>query len=44
MRVLEDELGLEHMRPPRVLVELVDAGRLGQKTGRGFYTYPRETS
>ena len=44
MRVLEDGLGLEHMRPPRVLVELVDAGRLGQKTGRGFYTYPRETS
>ena len=41
MRVLEDGLGLEHMRPPRVLVELVDAGHLGQKTGRGFYTYPR---
>jgi 3-hydroxybutyryl-CoA dehydrogenase len=44
MRVLEDGLGLEHMRPPRVLVELVDAGHLGQKTGRGFYTYPREMS
>ena len=42
MRVLEDGLGLEHMRPPRVLVELVDAGHLGQKTGQGFYTYPRE--
>ena len=42
MRVLEDGLGLEHLRPPRVLVELVDAGHLGQKTGRGFYTYPRE--
>ncbi len=42
MRVLEDGLGLEHMRPPRVLVDLVDAGHLGQKTGRGFYTYPRE--
>jgi 3-hydroxybutyryl-CoA dehydrogenase len=41
MRVLEDGLGLEHMRPPRVLVELVEAGHLGQKTGRGFYTYPR---
>ncbi len=41
MRVLEDGLELEHMRPPRVLVELVDAGNLGQKTGRGFYTYPR---
>jgi 3-hydroxybutyryl-CoA dehydrogenase len=42
MRVLEDGLGLEHMRPPRVLVDLVEAGQLGQKTGRGFYTYPRE--
>ena len=42
MRVLEDGLGLEHMRPPRVLVELVEAGNLGQKTGRGFYTYPRD--
>ena len=42
MRVLEDGLGLEHMRPPRVLVDLVDAGHLGQKTGKGFYTYPRD--
>jgi 3-hydroxybutyryl-CoA dehydrogenase len=42
MRVLEDGLGLEHMRPPRVLVDLVDAGHVGQKTGQGFYTYPRE--
>ena len=41
MRVLEDGLGLEHMRPPAVLVDLVEAGHLGQKTGRGFYTYPR---
>ena len=41
MRVLDDGLGQEHIRPPRVLVELVDAGHLGQKTGRGFYTYPR---
>ena len=42
MRVLEDGLGLAHMRPPRSLQELVVAGHLGQKTGRGFYTYPRE--
>jgi 3-hydroxybutyryl-CoA dehydrogenase len=42
MRVLEDGLGLEHMRPPRVLTDLVDAGHLGQKTGQGFYTYPRD--
>jgi 3-hydroxybutyryl-CoA dehydrogenase len=42
MRVLEDGLGLEHMHPPQVLVDLVDGGHLGQKTGRGFYTYPRD--
>ncbi len=42
MRVLEDGLSLEYMRPPRVLEELVAAGHLGQKTGHGFYTYPRE--
>jgi 3-hydroxyacyl-CoA dehydrogenase len=41
MRVLEDGLGLEHLRPPRVLEDLVADGHLGQKTGRGFYTYPR---
>ena len=27
--------------PPAVLSELVAAGHLGQKTGQGFYTYPR---
>ncbi|MEX2184979.1 MAG: 3-hydroxyacyl-CoA dehydrogenase NAD-binding domain-containing protein [Chloroflexota bacterium] len=41
MRVLQDGLGLDHLRPPRVLEELVAAGHLGQKTGRGFHAYPR---
>jgi 3-hydroxyacyl-CoA dehydrogenase len=41
MRVLDDGLEGDHFRPPRVLVELVEAGHLGQKTGRGFHTYPR---
>ena len=41
MQVLHEGLGLEHMRPPAVLEELVAAGHLGQKTGRGFHTYAR---
>jgi 3-hydroxybutyryl-CoA dehydrogenase len=42
MRVLDDGLGSERFQPPPVLTDLVAAGHLGQKTGRGFYTYPRE--
>src|SRR5438445_8202844 len=42
MRVLHEGLGDERFAPPRVLVDLVDAGHLGQKTNRGFYRYPRE--
>ena len=42
MQVLYEGLHAEHMKPPKVLVDLVEAGHLGQKTGRGFYTYPRE--
>jgi 3-hydroxybutyryl-CoA dehydrogenase len=42
MRVLHEGLGGEQFRPPRLLEELVAAGHLGQKTGRGFYSYPRE--
>ena len=43
MRVLDDGLGGDHFRPPQVLVELVAAGHLGQKTGQGFYTLPART-
>jgi 3-hydroxybutyryl-CoA dehydrogenase len=39
MVVLHDGLGDEHFRPPQVLVDLVEAGHLGQKTGRGFHRY-----
>ncbi len=39
MRVLHEGLGGEHRRPPRILEELVAAGHLGQKTGRGFHVY-----
>jgi 3-hydroxybutyryl-CoA dehydrogenase len=41
MRVLHEGFSQEQFRPPRVLEELVAAGHLGQKTGRGFHTYPR---
>ena len=41
MRVLHEGLGEDHFAPPPILVELVEAGHLGQKTGRGFHTYPR---
>jgi len=41
MRVLHEGLGQPQFVPPRVLEELVAAGHLGQKTGRGFRTYPR---
>ncbi|HEX5241270.1 MAG TPA: 3-hydroxyacyl-CoA dehydrogenase NAD-binding domain-containing protein [Candidatus Limnocylindrales bacterium] len=42
MRVQAEGLGAAYMAPPKVLVDLVEAGHLGQKTGKGFYTYPRE--
>ena len=41
MNVLHDGFGQEHFKPPANLVELVAAGHLGQKTGRGFHIYPR---
>jgi 3-hydroxybutyryl-CoA dehydrogenase len=42
MRVLHEGLGQPHFEPPQVLVRLVEEGNLGQKTGRGFHTYPRK--
>ena len=41
MRVLHEAFGEARFEPPRVLVDLVDAGHLGQKTGRGFHEYPK---
>jgi 3-hydroxybutyryl-CoA dehydrogenase len=39
MRVLEDGLGDPKYRPCPLLIRMVDAGWLGQKSGRGFYKY-----
>lgn len=40
MNVLYDGFKDPKYRPCPLLVKMVDAGRLGDKSGRGFYTYP----
>ena len=42
MRTLHEELGEPKYRPCPLLVQMVDAGRLGRKSGRGFFNYPEE--
>jgi 3-hydroxybutyryl-CoA dehydrogenase len=39
LRVLHDGLGDPKYRPCPLLVKMVDAGWLGKKSGRGFYSY-----
>lgn len=41
MRVLQEGLGDPKYRPCPLLIKMVDAGWLGKKSGRGFYTYDR---
>ncbi|MQL73499.1 hypothetical protein Taro_005844, partial [Colocasia esculenta] len=42
MRVLHTGLGDDKYRPCPLLVQYVDAGRLGRKRGRGVYSYSKE--
>jgi 3-hydroxybutyryl-CoA dehydrogenase len=42
-RSLHDEFGTETSVPPPLLSRMVDAGRLGRKSGQGFYDYATAT-
>jgi 3-hydroxybutyryl-CoA dehydrogenase len=37
---LHQELGAPHYAPPQILRAMVAEGRLGKKTGKGFYAWP----
>ena len=41
-RYLHAELGTEQFRPPQILEQLVAEGKLGKKSGRGFYDWSAE--
>ena len=42
MKVLNQELADSKYRPCPLLLNYVDAGRLGKKTGQGFYDYRKK--
>jgi 3-hydroxybutyryl-CoA dehydrogenase len=40
---LHEKLGSEAFRPPQILRDMVADGRLGRKSGEGFYRWDEET-
>ena len=38
-RYLHEQLGAERFKPPRILEEMVAQGKLGKKSGQGFYKW-----
>ena len=42
MEVLHDGLGDSKYRPCPLLKQYVDAGRMGKKSGKGFYDYTND--
>jgi 3-hydroxybutyryl-CoA dehydrogenase len=41
LKVLQEGFGDDKYRPCPLLVQMVEKGRLGRKSGRGFYTYEK---
>jgi 3-hydroxybutyryl-CoA dehydrogenase len=42
LKVLHDGLGKSHYVPCPLLTNMVAAGQLGVKSGKGFYDYPKK--